>query len=368
MLSPLDDYPYHQAPLPMAHPATSDRNFYDRYYFNCHPSSDELFLIAGLGQYPNLGVADAFVMVRHGDTQQVVRASRALGGDRRDTTVGPIRVEVVEPLHTLRLVCEPNEWGLACDLTWDGSMPAVEEPRHLWRQNGKVVLDASRLAQNGRWTGTLEVGGTTHQVTPDRWWGSRDRSWGIRPVGEPEPPGYHATLDPGGFFWLYVPMQFDDHSVLVIVQEDTAGTRILEEAIRVWNDPDRPVQHLGRPEYELELAPGTRDVTAAALHLRDPDGGELRLDVEPLLPVVIGLGAGYGLEPDWRHGMWQGELEVQGRTYDLADPEVQARFFGLRDCVARATATGADGSTAVGHGLLEVGIIGPHRPTGLDGW
>ena len=41
---------------------TSDRNFYDRYYFNCHPCSDELFLVMGMGQYPNLGVQDAFAL------------------------------------------------------------------------------------------------------------------------------------------------------------------------------------------------------------------------------------------------------------------------------------------------------------------
>ena len=44
-LSPLDDYPVHQAAQVIRHPATSDRNFYDRYYFNCHPRSDQLMLI-----------------------------------------------------------------------------------------------------------------------------------------------------------------------------------------------------------------------------------------------------------------------------------------------------------------------------------
>ena len=39
-------------PSPSARPATSDRNFYDRYYFNCHPCSDELFLIMGHGPVP----------------------------------------------------------------------------------------------------------------------------------------------------------------------------------------------------------------------------------------------------------------------------------------------------------------------------
>ena len=32
MAVPLDDYPIHQTPLSMAYVATSDRNFYDRYY------------------------------------------------------------------------------------------------------------------------------------------------------------------------------------------------------------------------------------------------------------------------------------------------------------------------------------------------
>src|SRR5262245_5746075 len=98
MLSSMDDYPLHQLPEPIRHVGTSDRNFYDRYYFNLHGSSDELFLIVGMGQYPNLGVQDAFACVRRGDRQLVVRASRTLG-DRMDTSVGPFRVEVLEPLR-----------------------------------------------------------------------------------------------------------------------------------------------------------------------------------------------------------------------------------------------------------------------------
>ena len=75
---------------------TSDRNFYDRYYFNMHSSSDELFVITGLGQYPNLGVTDAFITVSIGTEQHTVRASRELGVDRMDTSVGPLSVEVLE--------------------------------------------------------------------------------------------------------------------------------------------------------------------------------------------------------------------------------------------------------------------------------
>ena len=95
-ISPADDLLAHQTAETFDSVFTSDRNFYDRYYFNMHPSSDELFLVTGMGQYPNLGVTDAFVSISHRDTLYVVRASRELGANRLDTSVGPFRVEVVE--------------------------------------------------------------------------------------------------------------------------------------------------------------------------------------------------------------------------------------------------------------------------------
>ena len=73
-LSPLDDYPVHQIPEVMRHVGTSDRNFYDRYYFNAFPLTGDAMLIVGLGQYPNLGVTDAFALLRRGSVHRVVRA------------------------------------------------------------------------------------------------------------------------------------------------------------------------------------------------------------------------------------------------------------------------------------------------------
>ena len=58
MLSPLDDYPVHQISEPMRYVGTSDRNFYDRYYFNIHGTgevhgtADELFAVIGVGPVP----------------------------------------------------------------------------------------------------------------------------------------------------------------------------------------------------------------------------------------------------------------------------------------------------------------------------
>lgn len=81
-------------------------------------------------------MADAFAAVAHDGVHRVVRASRALGLDRMDTTVGPFAVEVVEGLQTLRFrlddattdTCEAT--SLALDLRWDGAERPTEEPGH----------------------------------------------------------------------------------------------------------------------------------------------------------------------------------------------------------------------------------------------
>ncbi|WP_433248424.1 hypothetical protein ACQPYK_00495 [Streptosporangium sp. CA-135522] len=355
-LSPLDDYPVHQSPDVMRHVATSDRNFYDRYYFNCHAGSDELMLIVGVGQYPNLGVTDAFACVRHRNLHRVVRASRELGDDRMNTRIGPFRVEVIEGLRRLRIVLEPNEHGLSYDLTWDATIPATLEPRHFVRWQERVMFDSSRLAQTGRWTGHIMIGDERVEVTPDRWQGTRDRSWGIRPVGEPEPPGIQAR-NAGTFYWLYAPVQFDDHAILCIVQEDEKGRRVLEEAVRVWgfgSPREGEEEYLGRPEYRPEYVAGTRDVREATISFCPPGGKPFDLRCTPILPVHLMVGTGYGLEPDWKHGMYQGPGPVvQGVTHTL--PQDAARMWGLVDAVGRFEYDGH-----VGYGLYEYWALGPH--------
>ena len=263
----MDEYPIHQSPLSMAYVATSDKNFYDRCYFNAHDRTGDIFLITGLGYYPNLGVMDAYATVRRGDTQWAVRFSDAMGDDRLNQRVGPYTVEVIEPLQKLRLVCDSNDMGIGFDLVWDGSFPAVQEQPHVMRTGPRPILDASRFAQLGSWSGTLHVGGDDIAVDPDVWLGTRDRSWGIRPVGASESPERFASDEPlEGFWWLYVPLRFDDFAVIVICQELPDGFRTLNDATRVWRDGR--VEQLGWPDIEIRYAlrhaqPRRRDAAPA---------------------------------------------------------------------------------------------------------
>ena len=358
-LSPLDDYPVHQIPEVMRHTGTSDRNFYDRYYFSAFPVSGESMLIVGVGQYPNLGVMDAFALFRHGTKHRVVRASRELGADRMDTRVGPIRVEVIEGLRRLRVVLDETEHGLSFDLTWDGSIPPQVEPQHHIRWQERLMFDSKRVAQTGRWTGSITLDGQSFDVAPDQWWGARDRSWGIRPVGDPEPSGIQAR-NSITFYWLYTPVQFDDHSILCIIQEDAEGRRVLEEATRVWASGE--TEYLGRPEYRPVYPPGTRDVQTAVISFAPPGGQPFDLRATPLLPVHMMVGTGYGLEADWRHGKYHGpDLVVQGVALDLTDPDDAERMWGMVDAAGRFEYEG-DGEQAgqVGYGLFEYWALGDH--------
>ncbi|MER3452146.1 MAG: hypothetical protein C4344_00080 [Acidimicrobiia bacterium] len=357
-LSPLDEYPVHQIAEVVRHVGTSDRNFYDRYYFNCFDLSGTTMVVMGMGQYPNLGTQDAFILVVRDGMHRVVRASREMPPDRMDTTVGPFRIEVPEPLRRLRFLLEPNEHGIAADLTWEAASPPVLEPRHLRREVGRVTFDTQRFAQTGGWRGTLTVGGEVLSVVPEQWWGTRDRSWGVRPVGEPEPAGIRATR-PSNFFWLYCPVRFADFSVVYIVQEEPDGRRVIEDATRVWHDPARGTEWLGRPDHELRFRPGTRTVVGATLCF---DGGPA-MEVTPLVPAAIAVGTGYGLDADWRHGMYQGPLVVQGRAWSLDDPFVQAGMFAVVDNAARFQLDGSEG-----YGLFEVAVVGPHGRYGFTGW
>ena len=73
------------------------------------------------------------------------------------------------------------------------------------------------------------------------------------------------------------------------------------------------------------------------------------MKVKPLTWVYVMVGTGYGLEADWRHGMYQGDLVVQSLSLDMEKD--RSRMLGLVDCAARFE---LDGET--GYGLFEWGF------------
>jgi hypothetical protein len=366
MLGPVDEFPIHQIPQPIAWPGSSDRNFYDRSYLNAHDRTGDLFLITGIGYYPNLGVKDAFVLLRRGDTQTAVHLSDGIDQNRLNQHVGGYRIEVSEPLHKLRVILEETE-GMALDLTWEGLFPVVQEQRHVLRTGTRITLDAQRFAQLGSWSGVIAVDGEEIAVDPAVWLGSRDRSWGIRPIGEPEPAGRPAHPPFEGMWWLYVPMAFDDFAIVLIIQEEPSGFRSLNDCTRIWRDGR--VEQLGWPRVKIHYTPGTRIPYGATIEATTPDGSPVVFEVESKLPVPIHIGGGYGGDSDWLHGMWKGERFTERLTYDMTDPSVNGgSMFGVIDHVGRAVCRDGDRKLVEGWGLFEHGALGRHDPSGFTDW
>lgn len=357
--STLDEYAIHQTPQSFSQSVSGDRNFYDRNYFNAHDRSGDLFVVSGFGIYPNLGVKDAFVTARRGDTQWAVRFSDAFDGPGLKSAVGDYRLEVLDPLHRIRLVCDAADRGIGLDMIWEGSFEPVLEGHHTLLAGPRPILDATRFAQVGTWTGTVHIGGVDFEVDPQTWLGTRDRSWGIRPVGESEPAGRTELATPSGHWWTYVPLRFDDYMLMVIVQENAEGHRTLNHATRVF--ADGRVEQLGWPRIEIDYRSGTRHPEAARIHLATREGTPLTVEIETLTAVSLTVGAGYGGDPDWTHGVWKGRNWTGAEVYDLSAPEITARLpYSTVDHVARATCAGQ-----VGWGMFEHANIGRHDPSGF---
>jgi hypothetical protein len=361
MLTEFDDYPVHQTPEPVAHPGTGDRNFYDRYFFNGFTRAADLFFGVAMGLYPNRQVMDAAVSVLRGGTQVAVHASRRAPGERADTRVGPIAIDVLEPLHTLRVRIADDAPGIAGDLVFRARTAAIEEPRFTLRAGPRIVMDSTRLTQFGTWEGWLAVDGERIALAPSEVLAVRDRSWGVRPVGEPEPG---APGPPPQFFWLWSPVHFDDVCVLFDSAEDATGRPWHRAGTVARAEADGAYEPMVSAAHRLRWEPGTRRARTAEIELAPHGEPPLVVALEPALTFQM-RGLGY-LHPEWGHGTWKGEEAVGAERWRSADIDpLEPRHLHVQQlCRARL-------GDRQGLGVLEQLVLGPHAPSGftalLDG-
>jgi hypothetical protein len=275
--------------------------------------------------------------------------------------VGPLTIEVVEPLQRLRVVVGPNDSGVEADLTFVARTSPLEEPRFTRRAGTRTVMDYTRLTQFGAWEGSLTIDGEHLEIRPTDVLGSRDRSWGVRSVGERE--GGTPSTEVPQFFWLWAPVNFDDVCLHFSVQEDADGRQWH------WNGevapvPSGPAVRAVSVDWEIDWRPGTRRADRAAIELHLLDGREHRVELEPIFEFQM-HGLGY-FHPRFSHGAWVGEDEMLVERRRLADLDPLALDNLHVQALCRATC-----GDRIGVGVLEQLVIGPHAPSGftelLDG-
>ena len=365
MLDRFDDYPIHQTPEPLRHPLSGDRNVYDRYFFNGYSRDGEVYFAAALGLYPNRRVMDAAFSIVRGGVQYALHASRLAPDERGELVVGPISIEVQEPMRALRLRVAENEYGLHADLTFRARTPAIEEPRFQRRSGARLVMDSTRFAQFGAWEGSIGLDGERSPLDPGEILGSRDRSWGVRGVGEREAGAPNA--EPPQFFWLWAPLNFEDCCLHFGVNEDAAGQAWHSSGCRValLGDGDSPtdpagIERMAGVDHTLRWKPGTRRAESARLVFHARDGGTQQVELEPILDFQM-LGIGY-LHPEWGHGVWKGEQATGFESWKLGDLDPLAPEHLHIQALCRARYEGREG-----FGILEQLVIGPHAPSGFTG-
>lgn len=363
MLHALDDYPLHQTPQPFSHPASDSPNVYDRFFFNGFSADGEVFFGLAFGVYPNRRVMDAaFSVVRDG-VQHNVRASRACPDDRADTLVGPVRVEIVAPMRQHRVVVDDRH-GVAADLTMTAISPVVEEPRFVHQAGVRTVFDYTRLTQFGRWTGWIEVDGDRIELGDvGEVVGVRDRSWGVRPVGDPIPGPPTAPQ----FFWLWAPTVFADVCTHFALNQEGDGRTWHESGSVVpvlsegepFIDPGR-VQRGTSASFDVSWRPGTRWAETITTRLDMWRDDPVEVVYEPFLQFQM-VGIGYR-HPEWGHGRWVGaDVSTRDRIV-VADVSPTDHLMLHVQALARAR-----WGDRTGLGVVEQLVIGPHEPTGLTG-
>lgn len=357
MLTKGDDFPLHQSSEPMAF-AGGDRNFYDRYFFNGYSPDGAIFFAAAMGFYPQLGIIDASFCVIIDGVQHNLRASRRSNGERLDLFVGPIAISVDIPLEQLSLTISPNDGPLAAQLTFAARHSPIEEPRFIRRNGTRLFMDYTRLTQNGRWSGWFSVDGQRVDLA-DNWGGTRDRSWGIRPIGaaesQPPPQGNFSQ-----FFWLWTPCNFGNASLFFHTNDDGQGTPWNRRAV-VASDNGHE-QHFDAPRFVIEWEKGTRRAAALTADL----GHGHQLTLRPAGPLFAMSGLGY-THPVWGHGLDHGpELAVAFDQLSEAERSPSNPLAMHVQQLVHATWTGPQGSQH-GMGIAEQLFVGPHEPTGLTG-
>ncbi len=291
-----------------------------------------------------------------------------------ETTVGPFDLQILDAMGRHRLVIGPNETGIECDLVFLPRTGVIEEGRQTLRNDRHSVMDVTRLDQFGFWQGVIRYDGKELQVDGRNTFGIKDRSWGIRPVGEAYTGGAPLPEYKAAHF-MWSPIHWDKRCTLAGMFEDDQGFQWHTDQAIVptydvsfdsdantppINDPAQTIWD-GKVGHNIKFVLGTRQAKSATIRMNDKSGEHIDIQLEPQLLFRL-KGIGY-MHPEWGHGKWQGELAIAGESWNNSKVDPLA----LENIHIQQVVTARCGDE-IGHGVLEQMHLGPHKPYGLEDW
>lgn len=354
MLTAQDDLIGHQLPTTYDHVGTSDVAWMERLWYTGHPIAGDMIFDIGLGYHPNRNVMDAFAGITIGATQYNFRVSRRLRPNPLETTVGPLKIKVLEGLRCHRLELGANDSGLSFDIEFLSTMNAHEEEPHFRRRDGRVTEQMARCQQLGTYRGWLEIDGKRIAIEAGQWLGQRDHSWGIRAemrTDESHPP---VTFYPP-FFYAWTTVQFPHRGWHVFFKERAPGEPIYlsgEEVSTIGSKPAAGRRMTGvSHEVTWTADPHGQTVSHAVFDVRLADGTNRQLRIRTLPARYFLKGGLYGGLNGWFHGDDKGKLHIEHERWNLEDPATRKLIRTLGDHVIEVR----DGDE-VGYGIMEYGV------------
>ena len=224
----LDERFAHQIPEPFPNVVHFHPDWRESLFFIMHEREKPGdVLILTLAHFAARQEMDSLQLGRVGDSPIMARHVRKVDGDQDDFRVGPITIDVVEPLKKIRLVAAPSDQTpVSFDITFTARTAPYQLRRGTMKAKYEVIWDQSHMFQSGIYNGSYTHNGKTNQI--DNWWGQRDHSWGVRS---------HARCP----LWMWMPIQLEEGMLSVWHWEYPNGARVYTDGCFAPADGSEPI-------------------------------------------------------------------------------------------------------------------------------
>jgi hypothetical protein len=382
-LSQLDEWPRHQTLDTFTMVASDSDRWSDGSWICVGAPDGSCHLITAIRFYPNTNVVDGYAIVTLDDGKQYnLRVSRRLRPNMDEIGVGPLWMEIVEGLRTIRFGASANESGIEFDLQWDGASPCHDEvPGVIKYEDGRVARARSNYVQLGHVNGHITVNGRRFEVGPE-WMGARDHSWGIGDTGTGNQPSQAApapsSLDVTHGAQLrafgmrqFSFVRFPERTIVYRFHCAADGTMSATNS-RVdypYGSEREGWSYRGFTLDDVTFVDGVSRVATSRVSLTRPDGGVDRFAIRSLGAPVYMKGGGYwdGFDDGRGRGVYRAELHLEHDVYDVSHPTIVRDLDGnvlpqRNGAWAETIAIweNLDDPTEVGIGEFEAVVGGPY--------
>ncbi len=319
MLLGMDEYPYHQFTNTFAAVAGSDPQWNDGHYVTLCDAEGLVCLTSNVRLYQNNDVLDGFVCLRYDRQQYNIRLSRRLRPDMDHLGVGPLRIELVEPMHTLRMVLDDNDMlgdqGISLDVMCRTTAGPHLDPIEVTRLDGRLISERATYEVTGECTGWVSVGGRRIELTTASFF--RNHSWGYQPgrggARAGAPAGGPRRM-PGVRQWVLFHMP--DHGGYYFT--DPRPRPASGKGAILIGARSIAVQSI---THDLQFYEGGRRLRSGTFELLDEAGQSRSYTIEDLGWVYC-QGGGYfgGFNDGLGQGVYRGDYHEEGEVWDVSHP------------------------------------------------